>query len=778
MEDIHDYVSFVICILTLIANVILNVGIITAAYIDRTLRQKRFAILISLAVADLLKAIPLISELRSSSDHFTTCLIFASVGLYLICVTILHLVLESINRLIAIARPLRYNDLLSTRLFVSLMAVVWLLPVLGIILPHFIYIEEVDWIPSFRVLMFNCDSFANNMTRRSLNASGKHRPIPTKPVGASFVTYSAFITVIYFLIPLIMMILSYSIIFNISLKHIRQIKSMEKNMRQLYHRISKSKLISAQGSDGRGSTTSSAATTESFFLPPVAGVVSQDGSAYENTLQNRTNVKRYKDLINDTTDQSPNGRLPETDGDISGERRRPRSAEAVERGHGAVSGDSAGGVKTQKVSYRRKLSNVVYPNNTNFETYDSNTLPVNVDRNSSALPNANDAKKKVVTTEQLGEFASYNLDNSSKGMQSIVPVRAEDVMKREFENVASDSIWYIDQRESEAAAMNQAKDEYAPIYPSSSNEICSRNGGGISNVQHQDASDEVFLEDIDDKTNGNVMRMKQANSLLMNQRLPESTKQHAWPKLWRKAVKRGEDGDKIPSEAAFIEIIEHLETKSRQAPKRFEESARRVMRFSVLLRSHRRGSSLYDEEADERPTQEEVDHMESLLCIAESRPVEQMARELSHSIDGSQPQSKEAKTVDLLSLATGFPVMEAWADSLKAKAVPQSNSFVRFYRVIRGEMRNRKKEGKLVKTLGILFTTWILFYVPILAFSWQRLRSWPVSANNDHGTSKVLISWALLSSAFNPMIYCLRIPEFKMTFNKIYLTIKSYLCCN
>lgn len=722
MDHIYDYISFIICIITLLLNVVLNVGILAAPCVDRILRQKRFAILISLAAADIIKIVPLISELLISQHRITHCLSFASLGLYLICVSTLHLLFESINRLIAIARPLRYNDLLSKKLFVSLLIMVWFLPVLGIILPHFVLTNSAHWIPSFRVIMFQCESFTNNETSPYTNANGRLMETGyAEPVDASFTIYSAFITIIYFLIPLIVMLLSYSVIFNISLKHIRQIKSMERNMRHLYHRISRSKLISVQDSKMRMSAGVNTSTIESSIPPPSTSTKisyqrPKDASSTGfneklepnpiKDLESGLHMEKSKHAYDGINSKTLNDKSEIYDGDELKDGKFSDSSETNKENMQTiiVKNESVNGDK--KTRLKRMPSNVVYPE----------------------------------------DDATFGRDAARKKMKS---------------NLKRGEIWHIDQ------GATKIRDEENHPHEGKGSPSKNYDNRSKQSIMQKDTSDDDFLDDFKDKNMAAYLRPT-SESLLMKTDSQETAKQRTLQTLWQKIMKKNENIEEIPSEDAFMKIVEDLERKLKPTPKKFEDSARRIMRFSLLLKSRRRNSSLEEEEEEnERPTQAEVDHLESLITFAEGRPVEQMARELNEKMDNINKDS-----VDIFSLLTGFTVMEAWAESLKAKAGYQANSFVRFYRIIRGEMRNRKKEGKLVKTLGILFTAWIVFYVPILAFSWKRLSEWPNIKSHYYGMGKMLISWALLSSALNPIIYCLRIQEFKKTFKKIYRIVK------
>ena len=787
MDDIVDYIAFMICISTLAANLILNVGILIAPIIDGALRRKRFAVLTSLAVADLLKIIPLISEIGSSSYQQRTCQAVASVGLYLICVTILHLVLESINRLVAIVRPLRYGELLTNKLLVSLLAMLWFLPILGIILPLAVYSKVSDWVPSVRFMMFNCDQFHDRPERDNVTEQLAGFDGPTaqfEPASDSIIVYSAIITIVYFAIPLIIMVLAYSIIFHISLKHIRQIKSMEKNMRHLYHRISRSNLVSKNISEISTSTQVYECEIQSTKYYEISGkpgtideIPSHENNNTEDPIYPMDN-DNYEGISNGLNDREVNRKEPTV---LNIEKNGIKNTGRTIKKAVAFDGGTSKEANYKKKNRRRNARNAVYPLNksTKIGWNDDETVEQFKGRytNLSADLSYINCSSEEVTQGNGGVTEAFT-DASKTRWHRVKPVQAEDIMASEYDPVVKDildtDIGTDVDTKSKVKTLDEASIQGLPTSGTTDidSAVCNK-------AQIVDASGEVLREDPGENENNNTRKTKVNFPLNSVHERPFGTERNkAWQKLWQKIPKnskrRDENEEMIPSESAFIKIIEAVENKSIPSQHSFEENAKRVMRFSTIFKSRQKVHSMEEgEDTEERPTHAEVNHMESLLSIAESRHNDQVARALNKTI---KKCGSESQDIDTFSLLTAFPVMEVWANSLKAKAAPQSNSFVRFYRVIRGEMRNRKKEGKLVKTLGLLFMTWILFYIPVVAFSWSRLMRWP-SLDNDHGGSRLFISWALLSSAFNPIIYCLRIPEFKKTFRKLYKTIKSHIYC-
>jgi len=790
MDDVYDYVSLTICVATIAANFVLNVGIIIAPCIDEALRDKRFAVLISLAIADLLKIISLISEISSLFTHLETCQAIASLGLYLICVTVLHLVLESINRLVTIVRPLRYNELLTTKLVASLIAALWILPILGIIIPHLLESDEIEWILSLRALMFNCDHFYGTPARRNatiMDLTGKNKAeslAHLEPADGSVLAYSAFITIVYFALPLIVMVLSYSVIFNISLKHIRQIKSMEKDVRHLYHRISRSNLIVKQVSrtcsptkDDLQSESPYRASAEPAAFHAITSNEINDGENWLIHRQEKENFDRKKSKITsieyDPSNWTETSNVRIETHDVANTNKPTKAKLVYDSNIQMPAGTKVDG-------RRRKASNIVHPQNTDVEI--AWGINKSTEKPADELTGLSKDSNEEITLDGTVESDGALFDIPSERRCSVIPVQAADVMANEYDAVMAEKILHLDTGEVDGTDHNDYTLSEVVIYDPL---VTETEDSGFATHNTTQAVGKSGGEVHKDNTNKKLRRTMFNSPLFsVDEDPPQITKQTTFSKLWQRVVnkmeasdRKNEHVDKIPSEDAFIKIIELVEKRSKHPPNRFEENARRVIRYSAMMASHRRKRvEEEDEELEERLTHAEVNEMESLLSIANSKENEQIVSALKKTVYKSSTENQN-QTIDAFSLLTAFPAMEAWAQSLKAKAAPNSNSFVRFYRVVRKEMRKREKEGKLVKTLGVLFMAWILFYVPVVAFSWTRLMRWPSVRKNDDGIARLLFSWALLSSAFNPIIYSLRIPEFKKTLKSIYKTIKQHLYC-
>eukprot|EP00795_Rhopilema_esculentum_P010606 gene10606-19345_t len=179
-----------------------------------------------MAVADLLKVVPSSAQIvavvhgPSHANGRSACLVSSSVGFLFISVTALHLAFESVNRLVSILWPLRYEQFTNSKKYSVIIMSVWLLPVIGVIMPiHFLFGRHRDSYHALRMRMFSC----------SIDVIEKHE----SGVWTTYVTYAICVTIIFFIIPFVIMGASYSIMFKISLKHIREIKRIENQMQKL-----------------------------------------------------------------------------------------------------------------------------------------------------------------------------------------------------------------------------------------------------------------------------------------------------------------------------------------------------------------------------------------------------------------------------------------------------------------------------------------------------------------------------------------------------------------
>ena len=235
MSSAWDIVWVCVYVVTMLSSFILNGTVLVAVFKNRPLLlRKRFGVLISLAVADLLKVVPMMAQIIAVilgpgvEGGRTACVVSSTLGLMSIMLTILHLAAESINRLVSIVWPLNYEGFLNSRLYKAAFPLLWLAPSLTVGIPPFIIFRgNYDTYHVLRTKMYAC-------SLEPINEEDFAEEI------SAYNVYAIVITFFFFATPLAAMALSYSIIFKISLKHISQIKSIEQQMSRFAGRRSSS----------------------------------------------------------------------------------------------------------------------------------------------------------------------------------------------------------------------------------------------------------------------------------------------------------------------------------------------------------------------------------------------------------------------------------------------------------------------------------------------------------------------------------------------------------
>eukprot|EP00794_Sanderia_malayensis_P016085 gene16085-17708_t len=580
-------------VLVLLANGVLNGAVLVAVCFKRSLVEKRYGILISLAVADLLQIIPVLAHViklftgLGKREDAISCVALSSIRLILICITILHLVVESINRLMIITRPLKYAIWLTPRKFTSALALVWLVPVIGIMGPFALYNHPSEWHQSMRIVMFSCDVIEVDQLSNQTHINQGHMN-NFNHLNSSFMIYASVITVVYFAVPIIVMAVSYSIIFKVSLKHIRELRRLEGEMRRLNRRYSL-----------------------------------QNSSAVFDTNSSYSRAGSFASITSNATE------------------RPPSTIFSFNSKRNAVAPFAAHSMTMLRTPQLR--------NNTAEGMSDDHGL---AQRNSTASSH----------TRQAWSASSAKQD----------PRILLDLSKytRRVDHNDGDN-----------------------------NDNCEENNnvGGISNRIKPEtvARDAHRYSGSEDSGHGTGSQI--SNAQLDNNNHPEAITQ---PSL-------------TPIKPDF---------------------------------------------------QREYTNLSSIFGDDNSDVEARSTSSTNGKCRGDMNLNNEAVNRELYDLLSGFSIMGAYAEHLKTRSVAQRSSFSRFHAIIKDELRNRKQEIQLVKTLGGLILAWLLFYLPILIYTWDELLvKWSYSEqytpNNDLGL--ILLVWALLDSAVNPVVYCLRIPEFK-----------------
>ena len=98
-----------------------------------------------------------------------------------------------------------------------------------------------------------------------------------------------------------------------------------------------------------------------------------------------------------------------------------------------------------------------------------------------------------------------------------------------------------------------------------------------------------------------------------------------------------------------------------------------------------------------------------------------------------------------------------------AVEAPRRNSFTIIQQKVKEQFRKKKKEIRAAKTLGGLLIAFILCYTPLVGVTWHNSTTSKAPSKQIFATTRGLLALAFLHSSVNPLIYCLRIAEFKVS---------------
>ena len=200
-------------------NLVLNgTVLISVCLYAKNLKRTHFIILISLAVADILKVTPSILQAAALLQGPTSkignalCNSSSSTALMLVCLTTVHLMLESLNRMIAIVWPFKYYVTFTKKRLIFILSVIWILPTVIITVPPYFIFDDYKVFEQFRDRLYACSI-------KKINTS--------HPEIVKLRCFALTVSVVFFGIPLLVIAASYSKILRISLQHIKKIKLQE-----------------------------------------------------------------------------------------------------------------------------------------------------------------------------------------------------------------------------------------------------------------------------------------------------------------------------------------------------------------------------------------------------------------------------------------------------------------------------------------------------------------------------------------------------------------------
>ena len=205
-EDTKDgllYLRLMVCVIIMIATVFGNVLVCFAVLLYRNLRTQTNMMLFSLAVSDLLMVISMAFNSTMILHNkwifsSTMCTVVSSLALTLCFISILHLCLLSIDRYLLIKKPFKHRNLMSKRIMIILMVLIWLVPSVVVNLPY------ADF--EFRSSVFGCLK----------NTSQHDNPSST-----------FLLVVIFVILPFLLLFYVYVCLFKVVRQHARRIVDLQ-----------------------------------------------------------------------------------------------------------------------------------------------------------------------------------------------------------------------------------------------------------------------------------------------------------------------------------------------------------------------------------------------------------------------------------------------------------------------------------------------------------------------------------------------------------------------
>ena len=190
-----------------------------------SLRTASNVILVSLCAADSLITIAYVPRIVLITSHRyepwrnDLCMASAWFSFILISVIILHLALISVERLIAVKLPLRYQSIVTNRRALIASVAMWLW-----VLAETIFLPEVLRLNSKKAYV---------CLRQSLHPCSETKEGSPDEVPPSTKGYLIFLVTSMLFIPLMIILCSYSYIFIVSRKHRKQIQKEEDSIQEI-----------------------------------------------------------------------------------------------------------------------------------------------------------------------------------------------------------------------------------------------------------------------------------------------------------------------------------------------------------------------------------------------------------------------------------------------------------------------------------------------------------------------------------------------------------------
>ena len=207
-------IAITIYVLLTIVTILGNSLVITAFHKFSSLQSASNAILVSLSVADILMTVSFVLNIANIIVGKTTsrvlCSFASTVSLTFNAIIILHLALISVERFIAIKFALRYHTIVTNRRATMMSLVVWLWGIAVVLI--FPKVLKTDGLQAFEEFL---QALSPCFDRH-------HQPFSLQSSSARL--YLVFLVVSLLVVPIVIIMSSYSYIFKVAWKQRRQIR--------------------------------------------------------------------------------------------------------------------------------------------------------------------------------------------------------------------------------------------------------------------------------------------------------------------------------------------------------------------------------------------------------------------------------------------------------------------------------------------------------------------------------------------------------------------------
>ena len=197
-----------------------NLLVITAFWKFSNLRTVSNSILVSLSVADMLMAVVFvlhITKILGPKTSHTLCNATTMLNLTFNSIIILHLALISVERFIAVKFSLRYQSIVTNRRALIASIVVWLWGIgVSMVFPQPLKADGFETFAEFLGALTPCFDHFNNK--------------PFILQSNSVKAYLVFLVMTLLVVPIGIVVISYSYIFNVACKQRKQISQEEGNL--------------------------------------------------------------------------------------------------------------------------------------------------------------------------------------------------------------------------------------------------------------------------------------------------------------------------------------------------------------------------------------------------------------------------------------------------------------------------------------------------------------------------------------------------------------------